>query len=258
MDTSIKYSLLDNAKDSLYHAVEHLTRGGKRNSGDLKIAIRDIAHALELILKERLRRAHPAFVWDDVDKYPQLPARTVSTGKAMYRIINIIGVPLHISAQKTILRCRQVRNDIEHYEFAIHTKEAEAIIGRMLSTIFTFAKMHLEVDLEGEFRSDERWSALIKLFEFWKAHSKALEKELSEKDKPYCECPSCGANTFNLEDCQCALCEYQEDQVECHICNNWVWESDTQKYDYLGDNITICNNCIDAERAADMVEDWDK
>jgi hypothetical protein len=52
---SIKFDLINNAKDSLNHAVEHLTNSDGVKAGDLKRAIRDVAHAIELLLKERLQ-----------------------------------------------------------------------------------------------------------------------------------------------------------------------------------------------------------
>jgi len=54
---SIKFDLINNAKDSLHHAVEHLTDPDGIQGSDLKIAIRDIGHVIELLLKR-----HHAFV----------------------------------------------------------------------------------------------------------------------------------------------------------------------------------------------------
>jgi len=61
-----KFNLVENALDSLEHAIEHLTLGGKTTSGDLKRAILDLSHVAELLFKEKLRTIHPAFVLANV------------------------------------------------------------------------------------------------------------------------------------------------------------------------------------------------
>jgi hypothetical protein len=41
------------------------------------------AHSIELLPKEKLRQVNPAFVWENVDKYPSLGARTVTVDTAI-------------------------------------------------------------------------------------------------------------------------------------------------------------------------------
>lgn len=253
----VQFNLINNAKDSLNHAVEHLTNPDGVQARDLKLAIRDVAHVIELLLKERLRRIHPAFIYQDVDKY-QLPgASTITTDKAIERILKFAGISLNEDSRKTITSCRKVRNAIEHYEFQIDPKEARGIIGRMISFIFDFSKSHLELDLEQDFRKDDTWKALIEIYEFWEAHAAALEKQLSEKNRPICECPSCGAATFDLEESKCVLCDHEEDQIECDVCKNTVWESDAETFEGIegdeesgvyGYSITMCRKCVENQQ----------
>jgi len=42
-----KFDLINNAKDSLIHAVEHLTNPNGIKARDLKYAIRDVVHVVE-------------------------------------------------------------------------------------------------------------------------------------------------------------------------------------------------------------------
>lgn len=260
----ICFNLINNAKDSLRHAVEHLTASDGIQTRDLKIAIRDIAHVTELLLKERLRRIHPAFIYQDIDKYQIPGAGTINTDKAIERIFKFAGIALSESSIKTIISCRKIRNAIEHYEFELNSKEARAIIARILSFIFDFSKRYLELDLEEEFRKDDTWKALIDIYEFWEAHAATLEKQLSDQERVFTECPSCGAATFDLSISQCLLCDHQEKQIECDRCRNTVWESETQTFEGIeGDmksganyySAIICNDCCEAEGMADMVAD---
>lgn len=244
----IRFNLIENAKDSLAHAVEHLTGTEGPTAGDFKRVILDVAHVVELILKERVRRIHPAFIWENVDKYPSSAAQTIGTDKAVSRLLNLERIALPDDSKETLSACRKIRNSIEHFEFEIEPKETRAIVGRMLSFIFNFARSHLELDLETDFRGDDRWSALIDIYEFWEAHSKTLEEQLSKEGRPVCDCPSCAATTFDLSLMTCALCGHMEDQVECDLCHEMVWESEAEIFE-MPKGFTICQRCI--ERRAD-------
>ena len=138
----IVFDLLANAKDSLAHAVSHLTEEGEPSAGRWKIAIREVAHVIELLLKEKLRRAHPALIWVKVDEYPSIDARTVGTDLAAARLTKMCGIAFPKSAIDTLEACRRLRNKIEHYEFQVEEAEARGIVGRMLSFIFTFSNFH--------------------------------------------------------------------------------------------------------------------
>jgi len=244
----IRFNLIENAKDSLAHAVEHLTGPEEPTVGDLKRVILDVTHVVELILKERIRKAHAAFIWENVDKYPSSAAQTIGTDRAVSRLLNLAGIALPDDSKKTLSACRRIRNSIQHFEFEIEPTEARAIVGRMLSFIFSFARSHLELDLETDFRGDDRWSTLIKIYEFWKAHSETLEEQLSKEGKSVCACPSCGARTFDLSCMKCALCGHMEDRVECGLCGEMVWESGAEIF-VIPKGFAICQRCIDRYKA---------
>ncbi len=248
---SIKFDLINNARSSLNHAVAHLTNLDGTKEDDLKFAIRDVAHVVELLLKECLRRIHPAFIWQNVDKYPS-EAHTVHTNTAVRRLLKIGGINLDEEDQQTIDACRKFRNKVEHYEFELNTKETEVIIGRMLSFIFNFSNKHLGLNLEKEFRSDDTWKALIEMYEFWEAHHVGVEKQLENEGKHVVECPSCGAITFDLEVGECALCDHTETMVKCDICDEKVLDSEIEACGDadMGDEVLVCKSCIEAQAEA--------
>jgi len=264
MTSITKFDLLANAKDSLAHAVEHLTVANEPTPGDLKRAIQDVAHVVQLMLKERLRRVHPAFIWDNVDKYPSNSAFTISTDKAVNRLLRFGQVNLMEDEKKTIAKCRLIRNSIEHFEFEIEKKEAMGLIGRILSFIFTFAKKQLDVDWESDFRKDKRWSKLVEIHEFWLAHSFAIHDRLEEEGAVVCSCPNCNAGTFDRDADTCMLCGHSEEHHRCSYCRKTFWESELEKTDIMegdyesGGAVTegwICQDCIDD--AADAYMEYD-
>ena len=131
-----KFTLMENAIDSLHHAVAHMTESGMSDVSNIKRAMLDVFHALELLLKEKLRRISPALVCRTIDK-PQLNYNhTVSVDEAMTRLMHLEGTPLLMTMSKTVARCNKIRNDIMHYEFQIEVDEAKAILGKMLSLLF--------------------------------------------------------------------------------------------------------------------------
>lgn len=252
---TIKYDLISNAKDSLTHAVEHLTNPDGVNDADLKRAICDVFHVIELLLKEKLRRIHPAFIWQDIDKYTSQDVHTVSVEKALGRLQKVANIYIAKDSIEIIFRCKRIRNCIEHYELQIESKEAKVIIGSMLSVIFSFSKTYLNLNLEKEIRNNKMWSELIQFYEFWDVHSKEIEKQMHDENIPAMVCPSCGANTFNVNSETCAMCDHRDKFVGCNVCGEQVLESDSEESNEP-ENIdahgqpdgfvtkTICKNCI--------------
>ena len=57
----MKFNLIENAKDSLDHSIDNIIDKSRPRDGCLKRVIQKLSHAVELVLKERLIREHPAF-----------------------------------------------------------------------------------------------------------------------------------------------------------------------------------------------------
>ena len=205
---NIEFDLINNAKDSLRQAVELIaTKEIGSNHARLKHAITASAHCIELLLKERLRRVSPAFVWENVDKYPSLGARTVTVDTAISRLRSIGNVQFSANDERSLKSLRTTRNAIEHYEWRASEKEAKIIVGHALSFAIGFACDELRVDLSDEFKSDDTWTMLLhELYEFAKAHGARLEARLRAKGEyPTC-CDECGELTVPMRGGSCELC----------------------------------------------------
>jgi hypothetical protein len=196
----IQFDLLANARDSLKRAVELLALKELGLISDdharLKHAITNAARSIELLLKERLRQIDPAFVWEDVDKYPSLEARTVTVDTAISRLKKIGGIRLTPNDEKNLRSLRTTRNAIEHYQWTTTEKEARVIVGNALSFAFFFAVEHLGIDLTTDFKEDDTWRSLIdELYDFVRAHGARIEAKLREKGEHPSSCDSCGELT---------------------------------------------------------------
>ena len=212
----INFDLLSNADDSIRQTVELLA--WEQDSGDrkakhsrLKRAIMFSAHSIELLLKEKLRQANPAFVWENVDKYPSLDARTVTVDTAISRLNRICGVTLSSDDATTLRSLRSTRNAIEHYEWNTTEYEARLIIGAALSFAFSFAREQLNVDLTKQFQKDATWEQLLsELSEFHRAYKDRLETRLKAHGVFTVDCDRCGASTVTPGG-SCELCGHWQD-----------------------------------------------
>jgi hypothetical protein len=142
----IQFDLLTNARDSLRQSIQLIAWKddfGLTDDARLKHAIVNAAHSIELLLKERLRQVHPAFVWEKVDEYPKLDKRTVTVDTAISRLRTIAAVDISGDDERILKSLRVTRNAIEHYEWSTTEREAKTIIGNAISFALTFSAEHL-------------------------------------------------------------------------------------------------------------------
>src|SRR5258706_4372303 len=206
--TPIVFDLMTNAIDSLRQAVELLALGESGTGhARLKHAITNSAHCVELLLKERLRRVNPTLVWENVDRYPSLEARTVTVDTAIARLRAIGGIIISADDERVVRSLRTTRNAIEHYEWRATEKEARMIIGHALSFALHFAREELGIDLAKTFKQDDTWSMLLnELYEFVRIHGSRVEGKLvASGEYPLC-CDECGELTVPSGGGSCEIC----------------------------------------------------
>lgn len=209
---NIEFTLIQNALDSIGRVVELLAWQEGANEGSrLKQAILLTAHATELLLKERLRRIHPALVWEDVDKYPRLDARTVGVDKAIHRLKQIGNISLSESDAATVKSLRNTRNAIEHFSWQTSREEANAIVGQGLSFAIHFASAELQTDIAYRFRDDDTWNQLLNQHNaFARAHGQRIERVMLAEGKLVQECSFCNAMAQDMTTGACSLCGHWE------------------------------------------------
>ncbi|MEJ2746239.1 MAG: hypothetical protein P8123_11245 [bacterium] len=255
MTTNKHFDLLANAQDSLAHAINHIVED--KTPSKWKIAVREVVHVIELMLKERLRQTHPAFLWVKVEHLNDPDKNTVTLDEAQIRLDKICHVRLPPDDNNTLTMCKKLRNQIEHFEFQLNEAEARPIVARLVSFIFSFTKQHLAVDWEDEFRRDDRWKALLEIEEFVEARVKVIQEHLERDSTSTTECPACYAPVFNLEAEECELCGHTESQIECFSCGEYVWEREVElvPVDVLGNENYICKGCIESSKYEDYMLD---
>jgi len=234
-----KLTLVENALDSLEHAISHLNAmPNAPTTSSFKRIILDLSHVAELLFKERLRRVHPAFILSDVDKYPSAIAHTVTAAEALRRLQRIGGVEFNEADQSALKTIREKRNEIEHYEFSIDATEAKVVIGSVFAFIFRFAKDEVGLDWAERRIEDPTWKRLNEFAQFYKIEKARVLKTLEDNDTPTMECTICGNETFNTEAEVCALCGHREPVLQCRSCKADYFYSDVE-YEEAG----LCPQC---------------
>lgn len=208
----IKFNLLGNAIDSIERGIELIAwkaESGDARRGDarrLKQAVLSVAHGVELLLKERLRRVHPVLIWENVDKFPSLSARTVTVDIAIGRLEKIGGITLSRADSDLIRSLRDTRNAIEHYAWTTTKDEAEQIIGEALGFAIHFAKEELAHNFFGyETQRDGTFQTLLEESPKFAAsfHSRYQQQGLVRSKMI---CSHCHAKSVNSSTGACDLC----------------------------------------------------
>jgi hypothetical protein len=233
-----KFNLIENAKDSLVHAIKHMGPVDSNSHGDWKRIIVDLAHVLELLFKERLRQIHPAFVFSDIDKYPSSNAFTVGAKLAIKRLENVGHISFSKDDLKAITSAREKRNEIEHYEFTLENQEAKVLVGQVLAFILRFSENELKLEWNSLCFEGNKWYVLRQYKEFYESLLNSTNDRIEAEEIAVIECPSCHNETFDIEQEYCLLCGHQEEILECERCKAPYLYS-TVEYEEAG----LCVQC---------------
>lgn len=210
----IEFNILANATDSITQAIALIAwRDEPDDTRRLKQAVVAIAHGVELLLKERLRRVHPVLIWENVDKFPSLSARTVTVDAALNRLVRIGGLQLLKDDTELIASLRDTRNAIEHYAWTTTKAEADRIVGQALEFALHFAKTELSYDFFGfgTHKDGTLEDLLDSNSHFADAFQDRDKKLAREADEPKILCDYCHSLAVHPTTGACTLCGHWND-----------------------------------------------
>ena len=227
--------ILENALDSLQIGMEHFHRGPAYSTR--KHAILTIFHAIELLLKERLRRAHPLFIYRDISKKTTANSQTVGPDEAIARFENL-DVEMAAWEKKTIKDIQVIRNRIEHHRYDHNGAADDAVLGEALKFVFFFSEFSLQLQLEShipaEIVSDMRKRvfrytelqglAEMRFTEWMKERWPDWNPEESDSPDDFegtLDCPACREEWMVIgyhEKAMCFQCNQLLDASSCDRC----------------------------------------
>jgi len=238
--------LLDNAIDSLVFAVDLFLNDNPPTAQ--KHATLNVFHAVELLLKEKLAREHPLFIYRKLDKPITPESQTVGLVDATDRLGNL-GVKLSLKDKAVLKRLQTRRNEIMHYKFDA-SLDHKTLVAQALRFIYHFLKDHLDTSLEDVVSEEESyreiWSMIFEYEERLKEAESLIESELNAHDPKdrtcfeIVDCPECGNETVLIGSERgdfCFFCHMEQSLELCSRCCRYLPNGDFQASG-------ICRNCF--------------
>jgi hypothetical protein len=251
---------LDLLKNSISYFREAVSYGQQNpiETNHWKFAILHVVHAMELAFKERLRRIHPLFIYESVDR----AEKTLTLRAALNRLRNpnIGNIPISEPVVKKIEKAFDLRSDLTHFEFNHSHEHIELKFAEIFSFMIFFYRTHLGLDTS-EFIDEGQHQRILQLVR--------TRAELMGRAKAYIAgrddgtvwmCPACNEDTFLVAETQCCFCHHKEEVVECPSCGCVNFDSDliniTDLFDYsegegrmelhddFGMEDSACRECI--------------
>jgi hypothetical protein len=167
----LKLDLLNNGIDFIQSGVEYFLHD-EPDPRTHKYALLHLFSGLLLVLKERLRREHPALIFKEVRDAAIPTARTVDFEESIARLQACANVTLSEESKNLLRSAQRMRNVLEHYEFEIDLRQAQSIIGRLSEFTYCFMEDELGERLEDHL-SSEVWGRMQDL----RAIAKRLKAE---------------------------------------------------------------------------------
>jgi len=244
--------ILENALDSLRMGVGHFLNK-KLTTAD-KWAILELFHTIELLLKERLHRENPLFIYKNIDQPVGDDSYTVGLREALARFTNLdIEIPKEYAA--ILLDLQKRRNRIEHHRF-VPDESHHHVLGEALKFIKYFIEEHLDEELEQHLPAKhfEEVKTLIlsyeELVQRAESDARSILDHFNPKERSLIDveiCPQCGNESLVIgageEEDKCYFCDEQVVFARC-----WECATPVSPDSLVG---TICQNCFDYKMSRD-------
>ena len=208
--TPIKLSLLENAESFVAESISKAI-AAEQDPRQWKFAILAAVQAIELILKEILRREHWTLVFQNIDK----PKLTVSLDQAMERLRNIARVEFSKSDAATLASAVSLRNQVVHAEVSFEPNQVKAIVARLIQfaahLFSTFLQKQLHEALDAHLWLNA--TQLGALADELRATARARILQESVDAKYLMDCWQCyGEGVF--------VASHESYMATCYVCGN--------------------------------------
>ena len=241
----MKISLLQNAYSFLEEALSKAIRAEEQPI-QWKYATLNLVQAIELSLKEKLRREHPILIFQQIDS----PKNTVNLEAALSRLQSIGKLNFSQSDMHTISKASKLRNLIVHYEFELRAEESKLIFAKLLGFMSHFHTMHLDSPLDAALSGD-LWQEALSIFDYAEELFNRAEDIFKEKGfdpSLIWTCAKCEWHAFVVEEDinTCYVCGFSSEIIECDNCREYFYIDDSHELqtDYNEFN-RFCNACYE-------------
>jgi len=238
----VKLTLLDNAQNFLIHSLIEAVNAEEKPD-DWKYAILHLVQAIELYLKELLRREHPSLIYRNIDK----PKDTVSLEYATNRLQSISNINFHMDDLDALKIASEYRNQIVHYEFSFNQESVKSTYAKLVGFIKSFLLEHFNQELD-ELIEKKIWDKIIDIIEYSNELYKRAEKRFKEDniDETFImECRRCNQWAFVFQDeiNTCYVCGEIDEVAECKGCGEYFYIDELEPL-YRESDEYYCRECL--------------
>ncbi|MFI5251536.1 MAG: hypothetical protein ACHQQQ_03795 [Bacteroidota bacterium] len=259
--SQLKLNLFDNSHSFTKEALSKAILAEK-DPTQWHFAILFLVQAIELILKERLRREHPILIYKEIDN----PKKTTTLMQTVSRLQQIAKVEFKKEDLNAIEKASEWRNIIVHFEIDVSVQIFKPVFAILLGFLSDFHQNHFEQDLHYYIPND-LWEEAISINQYGNEifNRAQLLMEQNNIDQKYVWiCHACGWEAFVIQDdeCTCYVCGHKEEVVECEYCKGTYYISDSDEI-YIGNakgldaSIRLCLSCIKHREEEIERRSWD-
>lgn len=274
----IKFSLFENAMDSINHGFKHLEYAVENNSrNDYKQAILSMFQATEILLKELLLQINPIYIFDknslfEKCKDPMQPTidevyncKSIDVNKLCKEIIRFYPRFFNKNSFKIVDQMANERNKIQHFCLEIESKEVQNLILKLYKKILSPALKILCDKVRNDEINCQLNEDLNKIFCFFEVADKEENfLKLSDENFTRGSCYDCGNYSLFMfygdsgypEKIYCTSCDFKRDNIqldEYRICpecggNSLIYD------DALEGGICLWHKCANHRDGGVLVE----
>ena len=236
LELTLEENAISFAEDALTNAIV-----AEETPKRWKFAILSLIQAIELSLKELLRRQHPYLIYKNIDN----PDKTVGIDQATHRLRLIAGVTLTADESSALRTAVDVRNKIVHHYVDEAVADLKLVFARLLGFLNDFHGKHLEEPLQDAI-DNELWQRGVKIKEYGEElYRRAKERLTADNltDDAVITCPKCGWDALTAwgeQQDRCYVCGHIEHLVVCERCQKIMIFGEHEEHD----DKNYCWDCL--------------
>lgn len=229
------YSFIDEALRKVYEAEELFK--------EWKYSILFLVQAIELALKEQLRREHPCLIYRDVEKQ----TLTVTIEEAIKRLRKISNIELSKNDDDIFKKAIEIRNDIIHHSFEIDLNEIRINFTILLGFLNDFISRVFNESIKDKI-TPNLWNQVLKRNDAYVLEIiNRVEQRIKDENivnENILPCRVCKKKYFIVEEDlgKCYFCNFQDYMTHCISCA-FVFPSNRMLCVDHENNLFLCEKC---------------
>lgn len=241
--SELKLTLEENSFSFLNHSLAQAIIAEKTQE-NWKYAILNLVQAIELILKELLKKENQILIFRNIDS----PTETVSLQLAVTRLQKISKVNFDKEDLDSIRLASKYRNEIVHYEFSFKIEEIKLIYAKLIGFFQSFTNKYFQKNLN-EIVKGNLWEEALNIIEYSDELKKRAEERFKNEniDEEYIiECRRCHQFGFVVQDeiDTCYVCGEEDRSGQCDNCRGIFYLDELGSLHEHDPNV-YCEGCRD-------------